>query len=213
MLTTLLATAALALQPPPPTLDQLILEAGADRLDTITTLGFTFRVEKEGKEVAARSWSWDRMANTVTRTVGSETLTFTPGSPNNDAERKADAQWINDSYWFSPVLHLSWAEEPNITSEGDCELFGDLERPFSCLLVQYKGDGGGYTPGDAYRLYVGADNRIGGWDYIPAGKTEPAMTTTFSDYTEAGPLKVATEHRSQDGSFRLHFDGISATTR
>ena len=208
---TALLLASLALAGEAPTLHDVVAAAGADEHDQLETLAFTFVVEMDGERRAERAWRWNRPANTVTRTVDGEALTFTPGDPANDAEYQADAHWTNDSFWFSPPMHLSWAEGVRATAEGACThpTAPDTER--QCLRVEYPPDGG-YTPGDTYRLYLDDAHRIVGWDYIPAGVEKAKLQTDFTDRTTAGPLSIATHHRSPDGSFHLFFEDIAATT-
>ncbi|MEZ4235601.1 MAG: hypothetical protein R3F59_05440 [Myxococcota bacterium] len=185
---------------------------GWDRLDQIEEIRFTFRVERDGQEKGARSWTWHPADNRVTRGSGADALTFTFGAPATDAEKEADAQFVNDSFWLAPQLHLGWAKDDLTVTDG-----GMVDRPIGegeqvhLVTMQYAPSGGGYTPGDAYDLYLDGEGRIVVWNYREGGAAEPTMTTTFEGYVPVGPLQIAAEHYSADRKFRLSFTDLSAT--
>ena len=184
---------------------------GTDRLSEIAALAFTFNVEKDGALEASRAWTWHPADNTVTRTMAGESLTFVFGAPKDEAERAADAQFVNDSFWLAPQMHLRWAgSDLTVTDAGEAPVpIG--EGSARKITMQYAPAGGGYTPGDAYDLVLDPNGRIVAWNYREGGTPEPSMTTTFDGYVEVGPLVLATEHRSADGTLRLFFSDLAVT--
>lgn len=190
----------------------LVPPLGADRLSEVGELRFTFNVERDGALATSRSWAWRPAEGKVTRTVDGASLTFRAGAPANEAERKADAQFVNDSFWLMPQLHVGWAgPDLTVVDHGPAplplrELVG--EGTARKVELRYSATGGGYTPGDAYDLYLGEDGRIVVWSFRKGGAPEPTLTTTFERYVTAGPLQIATEHRSADGRFRLYFTDV-----
>lgn len=200
--------------PPPPAPDPhaalaLVAPLGTDDLTKVGTLSFTFHVAVDGTERPARGWAWRPADGTVTRTVAGESLTFTFGKPTNDAEKKADAQFVNDSFWLAPQMHARWAGADLVVVD-----HGEAPLPVGSgsarhVELQYAPTGGGYSPGDAYDLYLDPAGRIVAWTYRGGGKAEDALTTTFEGYVQAGPLTLATEHRSADGKFRLYFTDVA----
>lgn len=179
----------------------LVATEGWDRLDEIGRLSFTFAVEKGGAEVARRSWTWEPATGRATRSQGGASLSFVFGKPTNEAETKADAELVNDLFWLAPPLQLRWAEPPAlVVTDG-----GAVEGPNGAVrsvTMAYAGEAGGYTPGDAYDLFLDPNGRLVAWTYRKGGG-EPTLTTTFERYVEAGPLQVATDHRAADGSLRV----------
>ena len=187
--------------------------ADADHLDEIQEIRFRVRVEIDGRVGVDREWTWSPVTGQVTRTVDGQSLTFVFGQPADEAQRDADAQFVNDSLWFCPPMHVSWAgSDLTVTDRGTTALpIGEGEAHE--VTLQYAPSGGGYTPGDAYDLFLGPDDRIVAWNYRQGGATTPTKTTTFDDYVTAGPLHIATEHRSKDGRFDLATDHVVVTLR
>lgn len=184
---------------------------GFDHLSELSEIRFTFNVEKDGALKASRAWTWHPADNRVTRTVDGESLTFVFGAPKDDAERKADGQFVNDSFWLAPQMHLRWAgPDLTVTDAGEAPLpigQGTARK----ITLQYAPTGGGYTPGDAYDLFLDPTGRIVAWNYREGGVAEPSMTTTFEGYTPVGPLVLATEHKTADGKVRLFFTDLATT--
>ena len=59
------------------------------------------------------------------------------------------------------------------------------------------------------RMVIDENMMINKWMYYPKGATEPAMTTSFEDYKDYEGIKIATNHRSQDGSLNIYFSDIN----
>ena len=197
---------------PAPALGAAIAPLGFDALDGIEEIRFTFNVERDGASKGSRSWTWRPAEGTVTRRAAppDAALTFPLGAPRTDEERKADAQFINDSFWLAPQLHLRWGGD-------DLQLVDGGERPLPIgegrarmITMRYAPEGGGYTPGDAYDLFVDATGRIVAWHYRAKNADAPSLTTTFEDYVAVGPLQIASEHYDADRAFRLFFTDLSA---
>lgn len=182
--------------------------AGVDRLAQVLELKFTFNVARDGKVVASRAWKWEPAKQRVTRTIGDQSHTYTRDKMA-DADIPVDRQFINDSFWLSPALHLSWAGE-GVAVEDKGEVDLPIGEGKAHLLTMTYPAKGGYTPGDAYDLYLGDNDLIVAWNYRAGNNSKPSMTTTFEDYISAGPLQIAREHRTHDGGFRLFFTEVTA---
>ncbi|HHO49622.1 MAG TPA: hypothetical protein ENK18_01840 [Deltaproteobacteria bacterium] len=198
----LLSAAALAVDLP-------LSTQGCESLEQLGELRFTFNVESSGALKVSRAWIYRPKTREVVRTIEDDSISFTFGAPEGDEQTQADAQFINDSFWLMPQCHLSWASDATVTDRGTAPLpIGEGEA--HKVTVRYAADGGGYTPGDAYDLFV-QDDRIVAWIYRRRAEDKPTMITTFTDYVPAGPLSVATEHVSEDGEFRLFFTDVAAS--
>jgi len=78
--------------------------------------------------------------------------------------------------------------------------------------VKYPSEGGGYTPGDTWELYLDADKRVEQMLYRRGGPKKPSVVTvTWTDYKKAGPLLIATDHRgTADGQpLRIFFSDVA----
>jgi hypothetical protein len=58
------------------------------------------------------------------------------------------------------------------------------------VVVTYPSEGG-YTPGDVWEVFVGADNRIREFAYHRGGDPKPFSVFSLEDYRKAGPLLVS----------------------
>lgn len=187
---------------------------GCDQLLQLQELRFTFHVEASGELKLTRAWVYHPKTGEVTRTLDGESMTFVFGSPQGEKETEADAHFINDSFWLFPSCHIAWATDATVSEPVQSTLpvapVGEAPGRGPMVSVQYDPDGGGYTPGDAFDLYLGNQGEIVAWAYRREGKQPPLLSTTFTDYVQAGPIRVATEHRSADQEFRLFFTDIAA---
>jgi hypothetical protein len=197
----------------------LIAPLGTDQLDRIEELRFTFNTERDGVRKSTRAWTWRPAEGTVTRTVDGTSLTFRYGNPANDDEKKADWQFVNDSFWLLPHLHARWAGSDLTVTDG-----GMVSGPLGVgevrkVTLAYASTGGGYSPGDAYDLFLDPQGRMVAWHYREGGQVEPSMTTTFEGWVEVGPLWIATERRDARAleapgtGFRLFFTDLSVVKR
>jgi hypothetical protein len=46
------------------------------------------------------------------------------------------------------------------------------------------------------------------WVYHRKASAEPTLMTTWEDYQDFEGLKIAKDHRSKDGKFRLYFTDV-----
>jgi hypothetical protein len=79
-------------------------------------------------------------------------------------------------------------------------------------VVKYPSEGGGYTPGDTWELYVGSDDRVEACIYHRGGPTKPSVViATWTGYKQAGPLLISTDRRgTADGEpLQVFFSDVS----
>jgi hypothetical protein len=73
------------------------------------------------------------------------------------------------------------------------------------VTVKYPSEAGGYTPGDTWDLYVGADKRVQQFVYHRGGPRKPSLViATWAGYKKAGPLLFSTDHRGTADGKPLH---------
>ncbi len=184
---------------------------GLKQWDKVAEVKYTFRVKTETRDVA-RHWTWRPKDDLVTlEEEGKPTIMYKRSELNENTSEDvitADKRFINDSYWFLFPFQLVWSN-PSFTDEGMTKLpMGEGEG--RKLIVQYP-DEGGYTPGDAYDIYLDEDHMITHWVFRRGGGDEGGAMTWEAN-KQLGPIKVCTDHHNPEGTFRLFFDGISLTT-
>ena len=181
---------------------------GFENWNTVTQLDFTFNVDRGGNNVAKRSWSWKPKSNDVTMTSATDTITYNRATIDSTS-MGADQGFINDKFWLLAPYQLVWDEGTTITTEEGVES-PLANKPSKKLTITYGSDGG-YTPGDAYDFYYGDDYKVTEWAFRKGNAQEPSMITTFEGYVNLEGLRIATEHKSEDESFRLYFTDIKVT--
>ena len=68
-------------------------------------------------------------------------------------------------------------------------------------------DGKGYTPNDAYRLYVDDKMMIREWSYLKAGKEPPARMATWEDYKDISGVTLSLLREGPAG-FQVWFTDV-----
>jgi hypothetical protein len=80
------------------------------------------------------------------------------------------------------------------------------------VAVKYPAEGGGYTPGDTWELYVSKDGRVEYFVYHRGGAKKPSLLfATWGGQKKAGPLLLSTDHRGYaDGTpIRVFFSDVA----
>jgi len=179
--------------------------------DQIQEIRYTFNTQSS-KGHSARSWTWRPIEGRVTLEVeGKETVTYLQSDIDDDTPeelRKIDHRFINDSYWLLFPFQLVWSQQ-TVTDAGESPLPIGEGIGYK-LIVQYP-DKGGYTPGDAYDLYMDNAGMIVQWDFRKGGG-DTSRPMTWDNTIDLGPIRVCTDHTNADQSFRLWFNGLGVTT-
>ena len=202
----------------PPILEKIAKAYGLDSWNQIDAIRYTWHIEY-GAFKLERSWEWEPKTTQVTYegknkdgkpvkvTYKRSELSSQPDSVKNDV----DPGFINDNYTFLFPLKAYWDASPTVIDQGTFNLpagSGSAEL----VTVKYPAEGGGYTPGDTWELYVGKDGRPEYWVYRRGGaKTPSVVLATWGGYKKAGPLPVSTDRRgSADGKpIRIWFSDVS----
>lgn len=156
----------------------------------------------------SRTYDWDRKSKTVRVTIGGKTVTISESGVGLKTGEEAEAHkaFINDSYWLlfeqfmfrdQVILTEDSGKGPNITGPNITKKgASEVQRR---IRVQYKG--GGYTPGDAYMLYLAADGRVKAWEYFPGGAAEPRFYITREGYVSQAGIVVPTRFMQGEAEF------------
>jgi len=204
----------------PPIVEQLAKTYGIDSYSQVEALRYTFNLDLPALDVKlARTWTWEPKTGNVTYeskdkegkpvkvSYNRNQLASAPDNVKNDI----DPGFNNDNYWFIFPFHVYWDTSANVTVTEKSKL--PIGQGTATLVsVKYAPEIGGYTPGDTWNLYVGADGRVIQFVYLRGGPKKPSnVTTTWAGYKKAGPVLVSTEHRgTADGKpARIFFTGVA----
>jgi len=121
-----------------------------------------------------------------------------------------DANFLNDQYWLLLPFHVIWDTSATVTDEGMQKLpLGDGSG--EKLVVKYPSEGG-YSSGDTWDIYVGADDRVQEFVYHRGGPKKPSVVIApWTDYKKAGPLLFSLDHQSMadDAPVHIFFSNVA----
>jgi hypothetical protein len=196
----------------PPILEQIAKTYGLDSFGQIDAIRYTWNGEITGLFKTAHTWEWEPKTNKVSyegkdkegKPVKATYMRSELGSQPDAVKNEVDPAFINDNYWLLFPFHASWDTSATVTDQGMKKL--PLGKGSGRLVsVKYPSEGGGYTPGDTWDLYVGKDNRVEQFVYHRGGPKKPSLVkATWVGYKKAGPLLISTEHRGTADGKPLH---------
>ena len=201
----------------PPIAEQMAKTYGLDSFGQIEAIRYTFNAELPGVELS-RSWEWNPKTDTVSYEGKDKegkpvkvTYQRSQLSSQSDAiKNEIEPSFTNDQYWLLFPFHVVWDSSATVTDEGMQKMpIGDASA--ERVVVKYPSEGG-YSEGDTWELYVGADKQIEEFIFHRGGARKPSVvTTTWTDYKKAGPLLISTDHRgTADGKpVRISFSDVS----
>lgn len=182
---------------------------GAEEFRKVKSIEFTFNVEKDSAHVAERHWKWMPVENMVVFYDKMDSVMFKRMDTSTPELKKLNGQFTNDEYWLVFPLHLKW--DNGYTFTDDSTAIGPVTgKELHKYTVKYN-DKDGFTPGDMYEIFVDGNSIIQEWAYHKTGSKEPSLMTTWEDYEDYNGLKIAKDHKSKDGGFRLYFTGVAVT--
>ena len=215
----LLLTATLSYaQERPPICEQISKAYGLDSFPQVDQIRYTFNAE--GALKVSRTWTWEPKTDRVSydgpdksgKPVKLSYLRSQISTQPAIVKEVIDPAFINDKYWLLFPLQLSWDASAKVEDKGQQKLpvgKGSARR----VVVTYPASGG-YTPGDSYELFVGADNHIQQWIFHRGGNAKPTLVASWTDYKKAGPLLISHDHRGvyQGKPVRISFTDVAVKT-
>ena len=199
----------------PPVAKQMAKTYGLESFGKIEAIRYTFTIP-EFK--LSRTWVWEPKTDTVSyegkdkegKPVKVTYQRAEVGNQSDAVKNQIDPAFVNDQYWLLLPLHVAW-DGASVTDEGMHETpLG--KKSAERIVVKYAS--GGYSPGDTWELYVGADKRVEEMSYhraVPAAGLPNLVHATWAGYKKAGPLLISTDHPgTADGKpFHLTFSDVS----
>jgi hypothetical protein len=207
--------------------DSVAHRYGKSEFWKVDSLAFTFHVEKED-QIFSRSWVWfPKIDSVVFRGIVREsevllgyrrspfqqpnsTQQSLPSlqSPQDSARRAIDTWFVNDLHWLIFPLAMVWQPQVQFT-RAELEPDSLTGKSLTQLTVQYPSQGG-YTPGDAYDLFVDSTYAIAGWVFRKGGGDIPNLVTTWSAPQPVGPLHLSLYHEGLGIEIRQWFTQVRA---
>lgn len=191
----------------PPIAEQVAKTYGLDSFGQVEAIRYTFNAELPNGKVS-RKWEWNPKTDTVSyegKDKEGKPVTATYqrsqiGSQSDAVKNEIDPAFLNDQYWLLFPLHVVWDDSAKVTDEGMQKLpqgKGTARK----VVVKYPADGG-YSEGDTWELYVGADKRVVEFVYRRGGPKKPSVViATWTGNKKVGPLLISTDHRgAADGN-------------
>ncbi|MFN0083444.1 MAG: hypothetical protein ACKVOM_13120 [Ferruginibacter sp.] len=180
---------------------------GLSNFKKVKSMSYTFNIKRDTFPVSYRSWNWDVQTNIVTMTTPNHTITYRRDTIQSATMKSVDGRFINDQYWFIFPFHTvmdkgcTLTQKENVTSP-----IGKANA--TMLTIQYN-NVDGYTPGDAYDLYIDKNYMVTEWVYKSKGIEKPSLNTRWENTVKNKGIKTATNFTSEDGKFRIYFTDIS----
>lgn len=213
----------------PPAAQEMAKTFGLDSWGQIEGLRYTWNAEVPGAVkpfdggsgtiTISHKWEWDPKTGTISYEGKDSTgqplkVTYQRSDMSSQSDvvkNFVDPAFFNDQYWLLIPLHAVWDTSAKVTDEGMQKPTLAGESTADLISVKYTGNDG-YTPGDTWDLYVGADHRIQEMDYHRGGPKKPSLViVSWEGYKKAGSLLISTEHKgTADGApFHLFFSDVS----
>lgn len=201
----------------PPILEKLTKTYGLESFGQIEAIRYTFNAEAPGLNIS-RSWTWEPKTDQVTyegkdksgNPVKVTYLRSQLGSQPANVRDDIDPGFVNDNYWLLLPFHFSWDTNAAVEDAGVQKLpqgDGSAEK----VVVKYPSDGG-YSPGDTWDIYVGADGRVQEFVYHRGGPKKPStVIAPWTDFKKAGPLLFSLDHqgKADDNAVHIFFTNVA----
>ena len=205
LLALLCAACSTATQKTADSLPQKVAAAyGFDRFDEINEVHYTWNVRVDSATVRSRSWIWKPSSGAVTYSGPDTTLSYSL-SDKDSSLNDIDSRFINDKYWLLFPFQLAWdtGYDYEVSESQSAPISGE---PVTKLTIVYNNEDG-YTPGDAYDLYLDDKHQIKEWVFRRAnGPTGRAMT--WENVNDYHGIKIALDHRDDQGNLVLWFSDV-----
>ena len=205
----------------PPLAEQMAKTYGLDSFDQVEAIRYTFSatgIPRLPGFIPPRRWEWKPKTDTVTyKGIDKEgkpvNVTYQRSelsSQSDTVKNEIDPAFFNDQFWLLLPLHVAW-DGANVTDAGMGEApLGQTSA--ERIIVKYASEG--YSPGDTWEFYVGADKRVEEIRYhraVPVLGYSNVVITKFALHKKAGPLLISTDHSgTADGKpFRVSFSDVA----
>jgi hypothetical protein len=183
---------------------------GVSSFSAVSKIKFTFHVVRDTVRVS-RSWLWEPKSNRVTlenQPKQDKPVSYVRPNPGDSVSaeiRTVDWMFVNDQYWLIFPFHLVWDSMATVeVKERQTLPIGSGNA--TQVTVSYP-KRGGYTPGDAYELFIDKNYRILQWRYMRGGEKQMALAE-WKKNASAGAVKFSLDRPGVNG-FRVWFTNVA----
>lgn len=182
---------------------------GYDQLDEVQSISYTWNVRRDSATVMVRDWKWDLVKGEVSYSDADTSITYLI-EEKTEQLKDVDHKFINDKYWLLYPFQLAWDEgyATEITENQNSPIKGD---PTTKLTILYNNKDG-YTPGDAYDLYVDDNNMIKEWVFRKGNAAE-GRAFTWENEKDFSGLMIALDHRMKNGEKIIWFSNVEVNKK
>lgn len=183
---------------------------GFEHWKNVEEVQFTFAVDRGTIKGNGRSWTWLPKMDSVYMQAGLQNVKYS--RKNLDSiPKNADRAFINDKYWAFVPFQLVWDTSATISDVKKAKA-PISEAEMDMITILYPNEGG-YTPGDAYDIYFDDNYMIKEWTFRKGNSETPSLSTTFENYEDYNGIKIARDHKKDNGSWNLNLTGIKVKTK
>jgi hypothetical protein len=177
---------------------------GIKDFDQVSTLRYTWNVRVDSARVISRKWIWHPASGEVNYTDQDTTVTYFLQKKDSTL-KEIDSRFINDKYWLLFPFQLAWdtGYDYEVNENQSAPISGDTTTK---LTIVYNHEDG-YTPGDAYDLYLDDKHQIKEWVFR-RGNGPSGRAMTWENVEDYQGLKIALDHRDDQGNLVLWFSDV-----
>ncbi len=180
---------------------------GINKFKKAKAISFTFNVKRDTFPTTSRNWDWNIEQNTVTMTTLKQTITYRRDTIQSAAMKSVDGKFINDQYWLIFPFHTLMDKGCTLTQKDNVS--SPIGKVNSTMLTVQYNNVDGYTPSDAYDLYIDKNYMVTEWVYRKKGVAKPSLNTKWESTVKNKGILTATNFPSEDGKFKIYFTNLS----
>lgn len=189
---------------------------GMESFPKVKSLHYVFTVHYGGKDVE-REWTWFPKEDSVIykgkdpagAMIQAAYARGNSFSLASEPVKAIDKMFINDQYWLLFPYHLVWDKVKLDASSMPENKGGEAYK----VTATYPSEGG-YTPGDAYDLFIDSAGTVRRWIYRKSNGDKPTREAKWSDPVPEGGLNLSLKRPGMgDDGFRLEFRDVRVVTR
>lgn len=172
-----------------PVVEKIAHAHGFEKWDAVNEIQFKF-----GEN---RFWEWKPKTDDIKLTTNTDTISYNRKSMNSTA-KKIDRAFINDKFWLLIPFQLIW--DTSATISESVEATAPVSKTTMNKITVTYPKKGGYTPGDAYDIFYDNNYFIKEWVYRKGNSHKPTVSNTFENLQDFNGIKIALDHKKNDGN-------------
>lgn len=181
---------------------------GYENWKNVSEVKFTFKVDRDTIKGQGRSWVWRPKENKVSMSLGETQISYIRHEMDS-THIAADRGFINDKFWLLVPFQLVWDTSATISDPVVAK--SPIKNEDLNMITLLYGSEGGYTPGDAYDIYYDENYMIKEWTFRQGNSEAPSLSNTFENYRNFNGIKIAIDHKKDEGTWNLNFADVSIT--